>query len=72
MRTNGNPTLQQCFDAMIKNTPVLLSGLRKNGTFCDTQTIESIDYSGNLAIFDKNAGIVFNVEVREILIILEL
>lgn len=72
MKTIGNPTLQRCFDAMNKNTPVLLCEQRKEDEFfADTQTIEYIDRNGQLAIYDEIFGVVYEVNLSDILIITE-
>ena len=70
MKTIGNPTLQRCFDAMIANESIILSEQQREGMeLAEFQTINSIESSGDITLFDSEWGVIYDININDILIV---
>lgn len=71
MKTLSNPTLQQCFNAMVADKSVILSEEERAGMeLAETQTINSIESSGDVTLFDSEWGVIYDIKTTDIQIIL--
>ena len=72
MKTIGNPTLQRCFDAMIANESIILSEQQREGMeLTEFQTINSIESSGDITLFDSEWGVIYDININDILIVVQ-